>query len=303
MKRRRISAMASLTVMAIMSGRAWADDPATLDPNRQQAIDAAVRDWAPERDFNGVIMAGQSGAPVFSHVQRLAEFDGTRSLDPDTRFQTGSVDKFFTAIAVFALVEEGRLDLDAPVSAYLDDYRPDTGARLTLRHLLTNQSGLPNDILKAFRQAANGEKEAVDALDVTSAVADYASGDLKFEPGAEFDYVLSNWLLVHLILERVTGLSYAEIRERYVFEPAGMHSSGAFVHDLRETIPATDNVAIGFEPGNPAGRGDYWSPRFFVGSYTTARDLLALDQALVEGRLMSKQILDLFQMHQAPENA
>lgn len=267
------------------------------------AVDAISREWADAHDFNGVIMASVPAHEPYRMATGKAGPETVRALAPDTRFQTGSVDKFFAAIAVFALVEDGVLDLDAPISTFLPDYRSDTGGRLTLRHLLSNQSGLPNDILQAFRRAANGEREAVNAISVADAVSLYASGDLRFEPGAQFDYVLSNWLLVQHLLETVTGLPYPQVRARYVFEPAGMDHSGGYLNDLQNTDPPVDNVAIGFDPADPEGRGDYWSPNFFKGSYTTAADLIALERALAEGRLMSAESLSLFRTLQAPQNA
>lgn len=266
-------------------------------------LGATTREWAREHDFNGVIMASAPGRQPFQLTRGVAEPETERTLAPDTRFQTGSVEKYFAAIAVFALIDEGVLELDTPISAYLPRYRSDIGERLTLRYLLSNRSGLPNDILQAFRRAANGEREAVDAIGVADAVSLFASGDLGFEPGSQFDYVLSNWLLIQHLLETVTGISYPQVRARYVFEPAGMAGSGGYIHDLYETDPPVDNIAIGFDPRDPEGRGDYWSPRFFKGSYTTAADMIALERALDGGRLLSEQSLELFRTLQAPGNA
>lgn len=261
------------------------------------SLAAIADDWAQQRDFNGVILAVREGEVIFSQVQGIADPDTGRPLDLETRFQTGSVEKYFAAIAVFALVDSGHLDLDAPLSDYLPDYRADTGGRLTLRAILSNQSGLPNDILQAFRAGP----ATVDTLTVSEAVSLFASGDLQFEPGARFDYVLSNWLLVQHLLEVVSGLSYPEVRQRYVFEPAGMQTSGGYIHDLHETDPETDNVAIGFVPGQPDARGDYWAPAFFKGSYTTAGDLLRLEHALEDGLLLSEAGLAEFRSIQADE--
>ncbi|OLF78031.1 serine hydrolase [Maricaulis sp. W15] len=267
------------------------------------AVDAIAREWVEAHDFNGVIMSSAPGHPAYQLVVGVADPDTARPLTADTAFQTGSVEKYFAAIVVFALMDEGVLDIDTPISAYLPDYRSDTGDQLTLRHILSNQSGLPNDILQAFRRAANGEMEAVEAIRVPDAVSLYASGDLGFEPGAQFDYVLSNWLLVQHLLEEVTGLPYPQLRARFVFDPAQMRQSGGYLNDLFNTDPRVDDVAIGFDPGDPAGQGDYWSPSFFRGSYTTAADMIALERALADGRVLSAARLELFRTVQAPQQA
>ena len=271
---------------------------ALLTPS--EAAPAPIADWVQAHDFNGVLHL-DSGAHAQSWAWGVADPVTGRPLTTDTRFQTGSIDKYFASIAVFSLVDEGVLDLDAPISTYLPDYRPDTGAQLTLRMILSNQSGLPNDLRRAFQRIVNGEAEAVDAQSVAEAVSDYASGDLAFEPGARFDYALSNWLLIQHLLAEVSGMPYPEVRQRYVYDPAGMSQSGGYVHDLRETEPRTANVAIGFDPDDPNGRGDYWSPDFFKGSYTTGADLIALERALEAGEILSQASLEAFRTLEVPE--
>lgn len=262
---------------------------------------ALVQNWVGDTAFNGVIRVQIGESEGLAWSWGLADPDTQRPMTTDTRFQTGSVEKYFASIAVFALMDEGVLELDEPISTYLSDYRSDTGARLTLRTLLSNTSGLPNDLRNAFRRIANGEQDAVDAQSVVEAVADYASGDLAFEPGAHFDYALSNWLLVQHLLEEITGLPYPQVRQRYVFDRAGMTQSGGYVHDLTEADPAVSNIAIGYDPIDPAGQGDYWTPRFFKGSYTTAHDLIALEQALEAGDVLSDEALREFRTVQVPE--
>jgi len=259
-----------------------------------------VATWVESHAFNGVLRL-DTGDAAHSWAWGVADPDTSRPISVETRFQTGSVDKYFASIAVFALIDEGVLDLDAPISTYLPDYRSDTGAQLTLRLILSNQSGLPNDLRTAFQRIAQGEAEAVDAQTVEEAVADYASGDLHFQPGARFDYALSNWLLVQHLLAEVTGLSYPQVRQRYVYDSAGMGQSGGYVHDLRDTDPHSTDVAIGFVPDDPEGRGDYWSPNFFKGSYTTAADLIALERALEAGEVLSAASLEQLRTIEVPE--
>lgn len=260
-----------------------------------------VSEWKAATAFNGVILVNESGKELIAVADGVADPVTVRQLTMHTRFQTGSIEKYFAALAVFGLIEEGKLELDTPISAYLPNYRADTAAQLTLRNILSNQSGLPNDIMLAFERIRNGESNAVDAISVRDAVAQFASGDLSFEPGEKFDYVLSNWLLVQHLLEEVTGLSYPEVRAHYVFDAAGMTMSGGYVHDLTETEPSVDDVAIGFDPDDVNGRGDYWTPRFFKGSYTTAGDLLKLEQALSSGNMLTPETVALFRTVQAPD--
>lgn len=271
----------------------------TLTPEPQAP--ALLQTWVEETEFNGVVRAQIREGADQTWSWGLADPVTQRPLSADTRFQTGSIEKYFAAIAAFSLMDEGLLDLDEPISTYLPDYRSDTGAELTFRALLSNTSGLPNDLRIAFRRLMAGEQDAVDAQSLAEAVAQYASGDLAFEPGAQFDYALSNWLLIQHLLEQVTGMPYPQVRQRYVFGPAGMSQSGGFIHDLTETDPAVSDIAIGFDPADPDGQGDYWMPRFFKGSYTTAQDLIVLEQALEAGEVLSEDALRSFRTVQVQE--
>ena len=297
----RMQRLALLAATAMLAGCATTPDVAQPAASDIHDAEQTARAWMADRSFNGVVLVNLAGKDLIAIADGVADPQTGRRLTMQTRFETGSVEKYFAAVAAFKLVEEGKLDLDAPISTYLPDYRADTGGRITLRSLLSNQSGLPNDFLKAFRRAANGEADVIDALDPAEAVREFASGDLKFEPGARFDYVLSNWLLVQHLLEEVVGEDYAALRAHYVFEPAGMTGSGGYVHDMAETDPPVADVAIGFDPEDANGRGDYWTPRFFRGSYATAGDMLKLEQALSAGALMKPEAVALFRTLQAPE--
>ncbi len=278
-------------VAALVSGPAQAEEHAA-------ELRSAIENWAQARAFNGVILF--DGEQDVQLVHGIADPETDRAITANTRFQTGSVEKYFAAILVFALAEQGLLDLDTPISAYLSDYRADTGGQVTLRHLLTNQSALPNDITDAFRRSAAGEAAQIDAMSTSQAVAEFASGDLSGQPGEAFDYVLVNWLLVQHIVERVTGMDYPDARQRYVFSPAGMSQSGGYINDLRSTDPYVADVAIGFDRNDPAGRGDYRSPQWFKGSYTTARDMQRLERALDDGQVLSAEALAEFRTIQVP---
>lgn len=280
-------------VAALVSGSVQADDHAG-------ELRGEIDSWAQARAFNGVILF-DSDQDVHT-VQGIADPETNRLLTMDTRFQTGSVEKYFAAITVFALVEQDVLDLDAPISDYLPDYRADTGSAVTLRDLLTNRSGLPNDMSIAFRRIAAGEAELVDAMTTTQAVTEFASGDLNQVPGEVFDYVLVNWLLVQHIVEQASGMSYADARQELVFTRAGMSQSGGYIHDLGTTEPHVLDIAIGFDPTDANGQGDYRTPQWFKGSYTTARDLQRLERALDDGDVLSADSVAEFRSVQVPDS-
>ncbi|MFZ5793831.1 MAG: serine hydrolase domain-containing protein [Sphingomonas sp.] len=116
------------------------------------------------------------------------------------------------------------LYLDAPIARWLPYYRADTGARLTLRRLLSNSSGLPKMFLPA---AAIDPTLRTRDVPTAEAVKRFASGDLYFEPGAKFDYVLENWIIVDAVIEVVTGQPFHKAMHALTLDPLGLRNTGA----------------------------------------------------------------------------
>lgn len=184
---------------------------------------AIVDGFAREQGLNGIVAHGTHGRCDFIRAFGYADARAQRLITPVTRFALGSASKLLTTVAVLRLVEQGRLDLDRPITAWLPDFRADTGARVTLRRLLSNTSGIPDQL-----NAAVGTDPALRASTEGSApmVARYAGGDLAFAPGQGWDYALLNWVIVHAILEGVTGQPFAAVLDRFVFRPLAMRHTG-----------------------------------------------------------------------------
>lgn len=176
-----------------------------------------------------------------------------------------SISKRLTAVAVMRLVEQDVLSLDAPITTWLKNYRADTGARLTLRHILSNSSGAPNP----FRAVVESEPSLLQPpyISTAEAVIRFATGDLAFEPGARFDYALSNWVLVLAILEAVTGRPYSEAMQMLVLDPLRMRGT---------TLVAPSDVTS-YRAVSPPVEWTNPHPPFLSaagGYYSTAADLL-----------------------------
>ena len=299
-----------LMIALLASGCAAYQDTARLNNHppsvmsRSSAqLEAHIQNWAIKNEFNGVIAVAGGSGEYISYVDGLADEQSGRLLTVNSVFQTGFVDKFFASIVVFKLMEDGVLDLHAPISDYLPDYREDTGRQITLHHLLTNRSGLPEHyrplmgkFIGAWLEDRNVLPETLGLpIDIAGGVAPYASGDLKFTPGSEFDYVNVNWVLVHYILEEVTGKSYETLLKTHLFGPANMDRSGIFSVDLHQAQPPQQDVAIGYDATDTQFTGDYPLPGFLGGgTYTSARDMVSLMDALYSGQLLNTESLMLF---------
>lgn len=194
----------------------------------------------------------------------------------DTPFLWGSVAKPVTSTAVMTLVEDGLLDLDAPVVDYLPDFRlsdPDTSDRITLRHLLEQSSGIPE---------GSGITDRYDEVDdpYGEAVADLAGVDPRGEPGEAFEYASANYLVVGAVIEAVTGEPFEAYLREAVLDPLGMDEAVATAEDAA-AVPPGHAVAFGqavpietrFDPTGP-------SYGYLGGS---VEDLAAFAEAMLAG--------------------
>jgi CubicO group peptidase (beta-lactamase class C family) len=229
-------------------------------------------------NFNGLVLVGAGSrietAEGFGH----ADTEHGVPMNPATRFETGSVSKWIASIVILKLVDQGRLNLDTPISAYLPEYRADTGSKLTLRRLMSHSSGLPNQLLEARQNPAVRGIE----LDQMEAVRRYASADLAFEPGTAWDYSHSNWVLAKAIVERVTGRSYAALVDRLLVRPLRLQNTGIYHGDSTRIR----GMAAGYERLVPQPeRKPNPIPDFMAmagGFYTTAPDLLRIMDAVID---------------------
>ncbi|WP_165831035.1 serine hydrolase domain-containing protein [Sphingomonas pokkalii] len=283
----REAAAAATTVAAT----AAPPGPQGSTANWRDAIDAARDDG-----FNGVALTARG--KTIDHVAAIGVADAAHGvpLSDRSRFEIGSMSKWIASVIVLKLVDQGKLDLDTPIARYLPDYRADNGARLTLRRLMSHSSGLPNDILKA-RQADPASRGV--ELDMQEAVRRYASGDLAFAPGTQWEYSQSNWILVQAVVERVGGTSYKALVDRLLVRPLGLADSGIYAGDSAKQA----GMAVGYSTLSPTPQPKPNPIPGFMGMtggfYTTAPDLLVVMDAVLSGQLLrpeSRKALTTIQM-------
>jgi D-alanyl-D-alanine carboxypeptidase len=239
------------------------------------ARDAAIDSFLKKLPFQGVILIGKSGKPVFARAIGMADIEAARPATLQTPYAIASISKWLTSIAIQCLVEVGKLDLDAPITRYLPDYRADTGAKVTLRRLMSNTSGVPN----AFTAAVKADPNLVTSnVSAAEAVKLWAMGDLAFEPGTKFDYALTNWIIVVAIVEAVTGKVFSTAMGELVLTPLGLSST---------TSVTPPGMAAAYRTVDPLVRQmDANRPAFLAaggGFISTAGDLLMAAHRVFDG--------------------
>ncbi|WP_131818679.1 serine hydrolase domain-containing protein [Sphingomonas turrisvirgatae] len=191
-----------------------------------RAVDAkraAIEAVALPAGFNGALAFGQRGRVSHIRCVGLADVEARRPITRQTQYRWGSASKWLTSVAVLRLTEQKRLSLDAPIGRYLPELPDGTGRRVTLRHLLSNTSGIP-DLLS--RQIASEPQLRTSSASAQAMVARFAGGALTFEPGEGWDYAALNWVIVAAIVERVADDAFPAVVRRLVFEPLAMSGAG-----------------------------------------------------------------------------
>jgi len=260
---------------------------ATVAQNVSDTIDAYVGRWHAIGRFSGVVLVARDAEILYQRGFGLANVPWAVENTPDTRFDIGSIAKQFTTVLTLQLVAEGRLALDKTLTDYLPDYRPDTGRRITIDQLLRHTSGLP-DFLRDFEPAPVGPDRfpLEQTFERARFVKDHLSPALLFEPGSRYHYSSSGYCLLALVIEQVTGRSFADTLRTRILEPLGLKNTG-----LLSPFEAVPGMATGYVR-TPLGlrNARYYDQRTLRGAggmYSSAGDLLTWNRALRAGTLLS----------------
>lgn len=233
--------------------------------------------------FNGAIAFGRSGRIEHARCVGMADRENNVPITPATQFKCGSASKWLSSAAVLRLAEQRHLALDVPITTYLPDFRSDTGAQVTLLHLLSNTSGIP-DLLT--RQLATEPELRSASASPATIIARFAGGNLAFAPGTDWDYAALNWVIVAAIVERVTGQSFADAVASLVFHPLGMADTGF----AQLGSPAMPRLAAAYANTVPPVRKMPNAPAFVAATgnvATTLADAVRAADGIFEQRFLS----------------
>lgn len=249
------------------------------------AVDGAARAELADKKLPSVAIAlfDKSGI-LWSGAWGTTDAAGKLSATPDTIYRAGSVSKLFTDVAVMRLVEQGKIDLDAPVTTYLPEFKPQNpfGKPITLRHLMTHRSGLVREAPRGhyFDNDAKGQGDAVASLNQTTLVA---------EPGTVTKYSNAGIAVVGEVVARVAGKSYEGAVTALVLQPLGMKDS--------RFSRAALSRPVAYSQMNSFDGGRWEAPPLELGTpaagslYTSAVELARFGQAMLRRGALDKGCL------------
>lgn len=260
--------------------------PRFLDPAVYQKYHNLVSNFVDKhlsaKNFNGGILVAKDGVPVYERYTGFSNFKTKDSMTAETPLQIASTGKTLTAAAVLKLVQEGKLNLEDPVTKFFPNF-PYT--MVTVKMLLNHRSGLPNYLNYMERMGWNRKQTATN-LDILNTLINWHPPQ-AYNPGKHFNYNNINFVLLALIIEKVTGISYPKYMQDHFFTPLAMK------HTFVKTQADSAKVVYSYQPNRAL-----WMPDFSDGPYgdkniySTCRDLLKWDQALYDASIIKQQWLD-----------
>jgi CubicO group peptidase (beta-lactamase class C family) len=262
------------------------------DPKKgDKQIDAFMQHLHQVSGFNGNVLVAKKGKIIYENSFGWANYPHQDSLHVDSKFQLASVTKTITSTAILQLMERGKLKLNQDVRDFFPNF-PYEG--VTIRLLLTHRSGMMNYVYfvdDVYRAEHRDQRKGITNQQTMDMIAQYKPAPFN-KPDKRFLYNNSNFMVLGSIVEKVSGISYAQYVKENIFDPAGMKNTAAYSKAVYDKIPT--NVL-----GHDRNSWKYSvAPNFLdgplgaYGVYSTVGDLFLFDRALRAGYLLKPATQD-----------
>ncbi|MGK6344052.1 serine hydrolase domain-containing protein [Chryseobacterium sp. DT-3] len=248
--------------------------------NKISQIDSLMK-WSNQIGvFNGNVLVSKNNKIIYNASFGFTDATKTKKLTPDYRFHIGSITKEFSAVALMQLQEQGKLNIEDPVSKYIPEL-PKWANEVTIKNLLQYTSGIPGVNWKKIKN----DKDLFDGLKLVDS--------LDFKPGTHYDYTINNLFLRQFIIERLAVMNFKTYVEKFIFKPCKMTSSVMTLFENEKNIAkAFDNNLVADKEELPITGG----------TYLTTKDLLKWEDCLHSNKIISaNSVFELGQHFDLPD--
>ncbi len=247
-------------------------------------LDSYLTALVEQDKFSGSVLVAKEGEILLSKGYGRANYEHDVANRPETKFRLASITKQFTAMAIMQLQEKALLNVNDTLSKYISEFpRSD---EITIHHLLTHSSGIP-----CYDTFPDLKQRRIEPHSLKQQVEWIRDRPLDFQPGQEYRYSNSGYIVLSYIIEQVSGKPYDIVIKENIFEPLDMNDSG---YDKASLI--LKNRAAGYKwTGDRLSNANYVDMSFPVGSgalYSSVEDLYRWDQALYSETLLYKSMLN-----------
>ena len=263
--------------------------PKIADEEVARQVDKVLQGMADADKFSGAVLVARGGKPIFKKAYGMASREFGVPNTPETMFNIGSIEKLFTRISISQLLDAGKIaSVDDKLGKYLPEY-PNMDARdnVTIRQLLNMQSGIGDFF---------GDKFDVSSKDAFRTLKDYlplfANEPLQFRPGADQKYSNGGYIVLGLVIEKLSGQSYYEYVKEHICVPLGLSSTGFPFADVPVKGVAEGYTHHGLQEWPELHKNAYTLPArgsSAGGGYSTVGDLLLLANAIREEKIKNPE--------------
>lgn len=246
----------------------------------RERLDAVAKSYTTGNAFMGAVLVVDGDRTLLDKGYGKANVEWNIPDAPDVKFRLGSLTKQFTATLVLLLQQDGKLNIADPVSKYLPD-APKAWEKITLANLLGHTSGIPN-----FTSGKEFGPWSMNARTPEEELAFFRDMPLDFEPGSKFSYSNSNFEVLGVVIEKLSGKKYGDLLRERIFEPLGMKDTGLDSDEL--VLPKRAQGYLLTKDGLVVARSESMSVPWAAGSiYSTTGDLLRWERGLFGGKILN----------------
>jgi CubicO group peptidase (beta-lactamase class C family) len=253
-----------------------------------QKLDSLFSSQYPADEPGATILILRGDSVIFEKGYGIADMETKEPAGGETFYNIASVSKQFSGVALMMLEQEGKLSLDDNVKKWFPHFKAPFYEKITLRHLLSHTSGIPDS------------RDRTDRIFVTTATDTLSYSylenleELNFEPGASYEYMNPTFQLMYTIIEKASGMQFDEFMRKRIFDPAGMKE--AIYFEEGRDIPRMAHGYLENKDSSGFMQFDYGEESFFAtkadgGLYTSVREFVKWEQALRNNILITEETL------------
>ncbi len=249
--------------------------------SKTEQMEKVIDNYVATKQFMGAVLIAQGDEIILNKGYGSANLEWNIPNTPTTKFRLGSVTKQFTAASILLLEQQGKLKTTDLLNKHFPDI-PTEWNKITIFHLLTHSSGLPN-----FTNFPEFETLQLSPTTTEKSINIFRDKPLDFQPGEKMSYSNSGYILLGALIEKLSGKTYEAFVQENIFTPLKMNDSG---YDSNTDIIM--HRAAGYTPNaegiDNAGFAHMSMPHAAGALYSTTEDLLKWEKALFGGKLLSK---------------
>lgn len=250
------------------------------------SVDSLFKSIYPETEPGAAVLILKGDSIIFDKGYGLSDIESGSKIDGNTFFNLASVSKQFSAVGIMMLAEEGKLSLDDNLKKWFPDFKASFFERITLRHILSHSSGIPDS------RDRNDRHFVLTATDTLSYSYIANLDSLNFDPGTSYEYMNPTFQLMYTIIEKASGEKFDAFMKSKIFDPSGMLETTYFEAD--KFIPRMSHGYIPDSSAKSFREYDYGEETFFAtkadgGIYTSTHEFVNWEKALRKNLLISEK--------------